>query len=159
MVGSWIIVIPKPDKALALPQDYRLISLLNVDYKIFITLMVSRLDGLIGSYIHQDQAGFLKGCYMKDKVRQLLNIVDWVKRCKDPILLLFLDSEKAFDRLEWIFLKQVIKKMNFGPMFQQWVTLLYSKQDSNSHGLCIYIKKNSDCKWCTTGMPGLTIIV
>lgn len=51
-----------------------------------------------------------------------------MKGSKDPTLLFFLDAEKAFDRLEWLFLKQVVEKMNFSPIFQHWVNLIYDKQ-------------------------------
>lgn len=40
----------------------------------------------------------------------------------------FWDAEKVFDRVEWGFLKKVLKRMNFGPVFQQWVNLFYHKQ-------------------------------
>lgn len=40
----------------------------------------------------------------------------------------FLDTEKAFDRMEWGFPKQVLGKINFGPIFQQWINMIYDKQ-------------------------------
>lgn len=87
--SSWlearITVIPKPDKELSLPQDYRPISLLNVDYKIFMTIMANRLNEIIGSYIHQDQAGFLGGGYRKDKLRQILNILAGLMGVRIPL--------------------------------------------------------------------------
>lgn len=66
MPHSWsetrIIVIPKQVKGLSVPQEYRLIFLLNMDYKI----LARRMTAVINPYIHQDQAGFLGSRYMKD---------------------------------------------------------------------------------------------
>lgn len=100
---AWIVVLPKLDKELEFPQDYRSISLLNFDYKILMTIMANRLNRVLDSYIHMDQSGFIKGCYMKDKIRQLLNMIDGVRENGEPVLFYFLDAEKAFDRVEWLF--------------------------------------------------------
>lgn len=65
---------------------------------------------------------------MRDKTKFLANIIDWAKTKEDPTLLLFIDADKAIDRLDWGFLKDLISKMGFGPSFQQWVNLnLWSK--------------------------------
>lgn len=65
---------------------------------------------------------------MRDKTRLLTNIIEWVKNKGDPTLLFFLDADKAFDHLDWGFLKTLKIKMGFGPFFQQWVNLVYSEQ-------------------------------
>lgn len=98
-----VVVIPKVGKDLSLPESYRPVSLLNQNYKILITIMATRLNQIIGSYISRDQAGFIKGRTMRDRVRQVLNIIDWAKYTKEPTLLYFLDTNKAFDTVEWPF--------------------------------------------------------
>ena len=40
--------------------------------------------------------------------------------------ILSLDQEKAFDHVDWAFLLRVLRKMNFGDSFCQWITLFYS---------------------------------
>lgn len=55
-----IVVIPKEGKELTIPQNYRPISLLNSDYKILMTVMATRLNQVIGFYVHRDQAEFIK---------------------------------------------------------------------------------------------------
>lgn len=56
-----------------------------------------------------------------------MNIVDWVRACGTPTLLYFPDTKKAFDRLEWGSLKQVLRRLNFGSVFLQWINLIYHK--------------------------------
>ena len=41
-------------------------------------------------------------------------------------LILLLDFEKAFDSLEWHYIKKVLQKYNFGETFKNWFKTLYS---------------------------------
>ena len=41
-----------------------------------------------------------------------------------PGLLLFIDFEKAFDTVSWIFIKHILRHYNFGPDKQKWIGLL-----------------------------------
>lgn len=55
-----------------------------------------------------------------------------------PGILLFIDFEKAFDSLEWYFLKKCLKLFNFGPDLINWVNTFYKNAKSCriNHGLC-----------------------
>lgn len=68
---------------------------------------------------------------MKDNIR-LLNIIANVRISKQPILLYFLDADKAFDQVECFFLKWVLYKMNFEMPFWQWIDLNYGKQSAKA---------------------------
>lgn len=55
---SWtlanIILLPKQDSDPSLPGSYRPISLLNADYKIWTTILATRLNRIIAQCIHRD---------------------------------------------------------------------------------------------------------
>lgn len=121
-----LLLIPKEGKDLAYPEAY--ISLLNMDYKILTSILAERLNEYMKDYIMGDQTGFIKGQYLKDNVRKVMNIMEWIQKQTNPALLFFLDAEKAFDRLEWTFLKPVLLKWGIGPSFAEWISILYSKQ-------------------------------
>lgn len=59
MCEATIVLIPKPGKDPHLPESYRPISLLKVDVKILDKVLAIRLNKVILSLIHGDQAGFM----------------------------------------------------------------------------------------------------
>jgi hypothetical protein len=41
------------------------------------------------------------------------------------IIIIFLDQQKAFDRVEWGWVDHVLSKFNFGEKFKEWVQMLF----------------------------------
>ena len=65
-----------------------------------------------------------------DTIRLIEGILDYTADCDIPGILLTIDFEKAFDKLEWSFLFKALDSFNFGPNFVQWVKTLYSNISS-----------------------------
>lgn len=83
-------------------QSYRSISLLNVDLKILPKILAQRLQQILPT-IATDQTGFLLGRRSFHNTRRLLNIISspsW----DGPEVIVSLDAEKPFNRVEWTFL-------------------------------------------------------
>ena len=121
-----ISVILKKDKNPAECSSYRLISLLNVDVKILAKTFARRLETSLPSIISEDQTGFIRGRQLSSNIRRLLNIVSAPSSEGKPEMVLSLDAEKAFDRVEWGYLFKVLEKFGFGRTFITWIRLLYS---------------------------------
>ena len=67
-----LMLIPKGNKDKRLLKNWRLISLLNVDYKIMAKALAIRLQKVISSVINSDQVGYIKGRYIGDNIRTML---------------------------------------------------------------------------------------
>ncbi len=111
-------------------ENWRPISLLNVDYKLVSKVMVHRIDNIIPKLVGLNQTGFIKGRYINDTVRSIYDIIDYCKLTSTEGVLLMIDFEKAFDSLEWDFLFRTLTEMNFGQSFINWIKLFYNNIES-----------------------------
>ncbi len=55
---------------------------------------------------------------------------DWAEESNQNLVLLLLDFEKAFDRIEWGFLFEALSRLGFCPQWIRWVSSLYSSATS-----------------------------
>uniref|UniRef100_A0A670JZL5 Reverse transcriptase domain-containing protein n=1 Tax=Podarcis muralis TaxID=64176 RepID=A0A670JZL5_PODMU len=126
---AYITVIPKADSDILEIKNYRPISLLNNDYKIFAGIMASRLKEYLNRAIHKDQAGFLPGRQIKDNVRHIVNIIEYLELRNDtPAALIFIDAEKAFDNVSWHFLIKCMEIVGIRGPFLEGIRSIYSTQ-------------------------------
>lgn len=121
-----ITVIPKPGKDPNVCGNYRPISLINTDLKIYAKMIANRLRPLLPSIIHPDQVGFIPGREARDNTIRTLSLISHSKSKSDPICLLSVDAEKAFDRVDWDFLKATLKHVGIGDILLARIMALYS---------------------------------
>ena len=107
-------------------NNYRPITLLNIDTKILAHILAQRVKNVLPKIIHSDQKGFVKNRYIGFNVRQIQDIIDYSENYQTDGAILFLDFSKAFDSIEWDFMFRSLKKFGFKKSFITWVTILYN---------------------------------
>lgn len=122
--GALITLILKPGKLPTERGSYRPISLMNSDAKILAKALAMRLERVLPNIIHVDQNGFVQGRQGFHNVRRVLNVIHVYEGSPDTAIL-SLDAEKAFDRVEWPYLLEVLKRFGFGDYFCKWVEIMF----------------------------------
>jgi len=119
-----IKLIEKKGKDRSFLDNWRPISLVNVDAKIMFKVIATRIKNVLPNIIHHNQTGFIKDRYIGETVRSILDIMDLTAKIDIPGFLIFIDFRKAFDSLEINFLQKCLQSFNFGPNFIRWVLFI-----------------------------------
>jgi hypothetical protein len=109
-----ITLVPKVKEANCIKQ-YRPICLLNVDYKCFTKVLTNRLIPVVQRVVGKNQTGFIKGRNILEGVVVLHEVIHELHSSKQKGLILKIDFEKAYDRVRWSFLEQVMIGKGFPP--------------------------------------------
>lgn len=129
-----ITLIPKEGENLEYSEVYCPISLLNTDYKILMSILADRVSRIIGNYVTEDQIGFIRNRNLEDNIRKMMSIIYKVQVDKNPVHLVLLDAEKAFDKIEWLYLKWDSGKIWSWSGF--WSLDRHSIERADDKGLC-----------------------
>lgn len=106
-------------------KNWRPISLLNVDYKIISKAITSRLSGVLQHIVHLDQICCVPGRCIFSNLFQVRDVLDYIGRTDESAILLKLDQEKAFDRVNRSFLLSLLIAFSFGFVFCPWISTFY----------------------------------
>lgn len=108
-----ITLILKEQEAKTL-KKFRPISLINCSFKIFAKLLNNRLVVVAHRQIASNRTAFIKGRYILESVVAAHEIIHEVNKNKEAGVILKLDYEKAYDRVSWSFLEDMLISRGFG---------------------------------------------
>eukprot|EP00253_Pinus_taeda_P026347 PITA_26347 len=117
---SFISLIPKQDSALT-PDKFRPISLCNVVYKIISKILANRLKPLLPSLIYGEQSGYVEGRKILDNIIQAHEVVHSLTNKNQAGMIMQLDIAKAYDKVNWIYIRKVLSAFGFDHDWIRWV--------------------------------------
>ncbi len=124
-----ITLIPKSGDCARL-NNWRSITLLGSVYKILAKVLAGRLQAAFSHIIRPNQTGFVEGGSILNNVFIAQEALGWAEESNQDLVLLLLDFEKAFDRIEWNFLFTTLEKLGFEGTWICWVRSLYKEATS-----------------------------
>jgi hypothetical protein len=123
--GLITLICKDPDHP-ELLENWRPISLLNIDYKIVSKTLASRLGKVLPDIVHKDQTCAVPGRSIVDNLHLLRNVIDYCHQKHTRCAIVSYDQTKAFDRVSHEFLLRVLRAFGFGESFIKWFTVLYT---------------------------------
>ena len=113
-------LIPTKDKDPRIIRNLRPLTLLNTDYKILAKTITNRLKEVLPSIVGPYQVDFMEGCHIQENIRRTMDIIAHVNEAKKKAVIVCIDFEKCFNRIEHQSIFDTFKYFQFGPKFISW---------------------------------------
>ena len=109
-------------------RNYRPVTLLNGDYKILTRILAKRMLRIVTQFVSPEQIGFVPRTFIAETTMFIKLLQTHLEHIDEGGVLVFLDMEKAFDRVSWRFLKRGMRKLRFTNSFMTWIDILYDER-------------------------------
>ncbi|GKV29207.1 hypothetical protein SLEP1_g38153 [Rubroshorea leprosula] len=84
-------------------------------------VLANRLKSVISKIVSETQSTFVGGRQLVDSVLVLNEVVDEIKKKKQPTFVFKADFEKAYDCVDWSFLDWMMESFGFGTKWRGWI--------------------------------------
>jgi hypothetical protein len=121
-----ISLIPKANKDTSKLKNWRPITLLNQDYKYLAKCLANRCKEVLPDIISPDQTGFVPNRLIGTNIIKSQSIITYLQEQHKEGLMMCIDFEKAFDTIEWSYIKKSLNHFNFPPIIVNWIETLYN---------------------------------